>query len=188
MIAFLQGQLVHLGKESVTLAVNGVGYEVFVPLPTLSDLTLDEHITLWVYTVVREDAITLFGFLTQAQRHLFVSLLKVDRIGPKMALRILSSEYSVEQIINMIQSKDVKGLSHLPKVGQKMAEQMVFQLNGKLQDMTQFKKHSKYQTLGTVLLNLGFKATDIQKALLQIPKDSSLEDGVKSALAILSGK
>ena len=75
--------MIHLGKDSVTLLTKGVGYEVFVPSATLGDLTLDAHISFWVHTVVRDDGITLFGFLTKEQRHLFVSLLKVDRIGPK---------------------------------------------------------------------------------------------------------
>lgn len=189
MIAFLQGQLVHLGKESVTLSVHGVGYELFLPTPLLTDLSLEQHLTFWVHTVVREDSITLFGFLTEAQKHLFVCLLRVDRIGPKMALRILSSGISVDQIITMIKARDVKGLSALPKVGQKMAEQIVFQLKGKLNitDGHQNKRCTQQQTIGMALLNLGFKAVDVEKALLQVPPESNLEQGVKSALAFLSG-
>ena len=116
----------------MTLLTKGVGYEVFVPSVILDDLTLDTYTSFWVHTVVRDDGITLFGFLTKEQRHLFVSLLKVDRIGPKKALQILSSNVSANQIITMIQLKDVKSLSALPKVGQKTAEQIIFKLKGQL--------------------------------------------------------
>ena len=188
MIAFLQGQLIHLGKDSVTLLTKGVGYEVFVPNMILDDLILDAHTSFWIHTVVRDDAISLFGFLTKEQRHLFVSLLKVDRVGPKKALQILSSNASADQIITMIQSKDVKSLSALPKVGQKMAEQIIFKLKGQLNIIEDIKNKSlsKHQTIASALINLGYKMPDIEKAILHIPKESSLEDGVKASLAFLS--
>lgn len=156
----------------------------------LENLTLDAHISLWIHTVVREDAITLFGFLTKEQRHLFVSLLKVDRIGPKKAMQVLSSDVPVDQIITMIQSRDVKSLSVLPGVGQKMAEQIVFKLKGQLNIIEDVKKRtlSKHQTIASALMNLGYKMQDIEKAILHTPQDASLEDGVKAALAFLSGQ
>ena len=183
--------MIHLGKNSVTLLTKGVGYEVFVPNATLDDLTLDAHISFWVHTVVRDDGIILFGFLTKEQRHLFVSLLKVDRIGPKKALQILSSNVPTDQIITMIQSKDIKSLSALPKVGQKMAEQIIFKLKGQLSIMEGGIKNtslSKHQTIASALMNLGYKMPDIERAILHIPKDSSLEEGVKTSLAFLSNQ
>ena len=186
----MQGQLVHIGKESVTLSVQSVGYEVFLPQPILQELALETHISFWIHTIVREDAIALYGFLTKQQRHLFVSLLKVDRIGPKMALGILSSNISTDQIIAMIQSKDINSLSALPKVGRKMAEQIVFRLKGHLGVFKSLQNEmaSQYQTIVSTLLNLGFKIQDIEKALLQIPQEGSLQDKIKAALAILAGK
>ena len=174
----------------MTLLTKGVGYEVFVPSATLDDLTLDAHISFWVHTAVRDDGITLFGFLTKEQRHLFVSLLKVDRIGPKKALQILSSNVPTDQIITMIQLKDIKNLSALPKVGQKMAEQIIFKLKGQLSIIEGIKNEplSKHQTLASALMNLGYKMPDIERAMLHIPKDSSLEDGVKTSLAFLSNQ
>ena len=153
-------------------------------------MVLDAHISLWIYTVVREDAITLFGFLTKEQRHLFVSLLKVDRIGPKKAMQILSSGVPVDQMITMIQSRDIKNLSVLSGVGQKMAEQIVFKLKGQLNIIEDIKNKtlSKHQTIVSALINLGYKMQDVEKAILHIPQDASLEDGVKKALAFLSGK
>ena len=182
--------MIHLGKDSVTLLTKGVGYEVFVPNATLDDLTLDAHTSFWVHTVVRDDAIILFGFLTKEQRHLFVSLLKVDRIGPKKAIQILSSSVPTDQIIAMIQSKDIKNLSTLPKVGQKMAEQIIFKLKGQLNIIETIKNEalSKHQTIASALMNLGYKTPDIERAILHIPKESSLEEGIKKSLAFLSNQ
>ena len=153
-------------------------------------MTLDAHTSFWIHTVVRDDGITLFGFLTKEQRHLFVSLLKVDRIGPKKALQILSSNVPTDQIITMIQVRDIKNLSALPKVGQKMAEQIIFKLKGQLNIIENIKNEtlSKHQTIASALMNLGFKIPDIEKAILHIPKDASLEDGVRAALAFLSNQ
>lgn len=166
-----------------------MGYEVFVPSVILDELTLDTHTSFWIHTVVRDDGITLFGFLTKKQRHLFVSLLKVDRIGPKKALQILSSSVPTDQIITMIQSRDAKTLGTLPKVGQKMAEQIIFKLKG-LNIIEDIKNESlsKHQTIVSALMNLGFKMPEIEKAILNIPQESSLEDGVKKALAFLSNQ
>ncbi len=131
----------------------------------------------------------LYGFSTKQQRHFFVSLLKVDRIGPKMALGILSSNFSTDQIIAMIQSKDIRGLSVLPKVGKKMAEQIVFKLKDQLvmSEGLQTEITSQNQMIVSTLLNLGFRIQDIEKALLQMTQAGSLQDKIKASLAILSG-
>ena len=119
-----------------------------------------------------------------------MSLLKVDRIGPKKALQILSSSVPTDQIITMIQSRDIKSLSALPKVGQKMAEQIIFKLKGQLSIIENIKNESlsKHQTIASALMNLGYKMPDIEKAIVHIPKESSLEEGVKAALAFLSNQ
>ena len=105
-------------------------------------------------------------------------------------MQVLSSDVPVDQIITMIQSRDAKSLSVLPGIGQNMAEQIVFKLKGQLNIIEDIKKRtlSKHQTIASALMNLGYKMQDIEKAILQIPQDASLEDGVKAALAFLSGQ
>ncbi len=106
-----------------------------------------------------------------------------------MALGILSSNFSTDQIIAMIQSKDIRGLSVLPKVGKKMAEQIVFKLKDQLvmSEGLQTEITSQNQMIVSTLLNLGFRIQDIEKALLQMTQAGSLQDKIKASLAILSG-
>ncbi len=130
MIARLQGQVVEVSPESAIIDVAGVGYEVTCSVNTLFDWQAGQSVVVYTYTHVREDILQLFGFSTTREKEMFTTLLKVNGIGPKMAINILSGA-NVDQILMMVESEDVKGLSKLPKVGKKTAEQMVLTLKGK---------------------------------------------------------
>lgn len=131
MIAWLSGTVMSLDLESIVLNVAGVGYELACPVGTLSTLSVGRDSELFVYTHVREDQISLFGFATLLEKQVFSALLGVNGVGPKLAVKILSAA-PVEAIAAAIENSDLAFLSKLPKVGPKTANQLVLSLKGKL--------------------------------------------------------
>ena len=129
MIGYLKGDILQAGDDQVLLNVNSVGYEVFCSEQVLTKLIGETRTEFWIHTHVREDQLSLFGFLTKSEKQFFLSLLKVNGIGPKVALKILGAA-PIEALISMIEDSDVRGLSQLPKVGKKTAEQIILELKG----------------------------------------------------------
>lgn len=129
MIAWLAGKVIDTSMQNcVVLDVNGVGYAVEVTLPTLTMLSTEKQtVNMFIHTSVREDAINLYGFLEQEERALFRALIKVNGIGPKSAMAILSS-MSPSMFIQCIQMQDKTTLTKLPGVGKKTAERMLIEL------------------------------------------------------------
>lgn len=187
MIGFLKGTVVDVNLEVATLLVHGVGYELSCSVTTLAELQAEvgAEVSVWVHTHVREDALQLFGFLDKSEKQLFLSLLRVNGIGPKMALNILSGA-SQQQLSHMIENEDVKALSKLPKVGKKTAEQMILTLKGKLVSGDAQALRTPQRELASALLNLGFRSADVDRVVANIPKEADLESGLKTALAALT--
>ncbi len=206
MIAQLKGSLIEVTGESAVLDVAGVGYELLCSLNTLAELQtqlmggtgatskVDKLVQVYTYTHVREDVLQLFGFSSKTEKQLFTTLLKVNGIGPKMALNIVSGA-SVDQILVMIESEDVKALSKLPKVGKKTAEQMILTLKGKLvihesdkKASSQFSKQFSLplQEISSALINLGFRSQDVEKVVSQMPKEIDLQEGIRQGLSALT--
>lgn len=199
MIAFLRGSILAVNTDSAVVDVHGVGYEVQASLDTLGQLQdyagTPKEAHLWIHTHVREDAFLLFGFLTSADKEFFLSLLKVNGVGPKMAMNIMSGA-STEQIVSMIENEDVKALSKLPKVGKKTAEQMILTLKGKLvlsattatnkSDSENIARDKAYAQVSSALVNLGFRNVDVDQAVSQLPQGLNLEDGIRQGLALLT--
>lgn len=187
MISYLNGRVLEIDAEAATIDVQGVGYEVQCSLNTLAEITGKPDAQLYIYTHVREDAIVLCGFSTRAEKQLFLSLLKVNGIGPKMALKILSGA-PIDRIVQMIEDNDAGALSKLPKVGKKTAEQMILTLKGKLVLETSSKPRvmGPRQEVVSALVNLGFRMNDVEKAVEQMGEIGSVEDGIKKGLAALS--
>lgn len=188
MIGYLEGILFDKGLDHAILLVQGVGYEVHIPATDLEEIKVGSTIALWIYTNVREDALQLFGFRRIEGKNLFLSLLKVNGVGPKSALNILSAA-PFRSIIGMIESEDAKALSQLPKIGKKTAEQIILTLKGKLvfadpsvrqMDFT----HKKEIT--SALVNLGFKLIEVENVINQMDPQVSFEDGVRKGLSTLS--
>lgn len=201
MIAQIKGLLLEVSTESAVVDVNGVGYEVFCSLNTLAEFqttmmggagaTAEAHrkVTVFTYTHVREDILQLFGFSSHQEKQLFTTLLKVNGIGPKMAINILSGA-TADQIFNMIESEDVKALSKLPKVGKKTAEQMILTLKGKLvlNPSTEIKTTlaGSHKEIASALVNLGFRSQDVDKVISQLPKEIDLQQGIRQGLSALT--
>ena len=175
MIALLTGRLAFKAPSHLALDVQGVGYEVFIPLSTYYNLpNVQDSLTLSIHTHVREDAIQLFGFSTPQEKDAFVLLLSVSGIGPKSALGILSA-LPVSDLVSAIQSGDVEKLETVPGIGKKSAGRLVLELKDKLTKLHPALVPSDAQLLKgrdeqfddalSALTNLGYRASDAKEAL-----------------------
>lgn len=191
MISMLQGKVFDKEDLAIHLEVQGVGYQVFVPTGILASTQNGQSLRLRIYTHVREDQITLFGFESKAQESMFQSLLKVNGVGPKVAIGILSAA-TTSQFQQMVLEKDLKSLSQLPKIGKKTAEQILLKL-GEL-DWSEKKAGvaqedlllPEIKKLKTSLVNLGFPLSDVQSILSEIDASESFENNFKKSLNLLS--
>lgn len=190
MIGRIRGVLSEISLDSVLLDVQGVGYEVYPHARALIELQaqINDSVQLWIYTHVREDALQLFGFLSVAEKNLFLQLLKVNGVGPKLAQNILSGATSAE-ITNWIESGDAKALSKIPKVGKKTAEQIILTLQGKLVRVETSQKPQQpkvFKEIQFALTNLGFKITVVEEFLSTLGEEIEVEEGIRLGLSQLS--
>lgn len=191
MIGFLEGLIFDVGTDHLILKTNGIGYEISVTQQTLSDahVLMGQNMPIWIYSHVREDAFQLFGFLTKPEKEFFTQLLKVNGIGPKSALTVMSGA-SVLQIQQWIEAGDAKALSALPKIGKKTAEQIVLTLKGKLvlidDKIKTPNKSETHRQISSALVNLGFKTQLVEEFILSVDQKSTLEDGVRLGLQKLA--
>lgn len=173
MIGCLIGEVLALEAPTVLLNVNGVGYEVDTPLSTFCQLQKGQKTTLWTHLVVREDAQQLFGFAEPREKTIFRTLLKVNGVGPRMALGILST-LSVELLIHTVEHEDVNTLIKVPGVGKKTAERLMIELRDRFKAMAnsstssattqiQFTGNSAVAEAEAALQSLGFKPLEAQK-------------------------
>lgn len=188
MISYLSGQIIDNQDGNLTILCRGVGYEVTCSSNSLNDVIDRKIVQLWVYTHVREDALHLFGFSSQIEKKLFLNLLKVNGIGPKLAIQILSGA-SLDAIIDAIENTDVSALTQLPKVGKKTAEQMILTLKGTLtidktdRTPTPVKTHKE---ILSALVNLGFRSQEVEEVIHGLPGDIDFEQGVRESLRVLA--
>lgn len=188
MIAQLKGKATPLDESSVLVDVNGVGYEVLASEVTKMDLLDQEYCKVLIYTHVREDAMQLFGFSTRIEKQLFLSLIKVNGIGPKMALTILSAS-TPETLLGYIDGGNVKGLSSLPKIGKKKAEQIILSLKGKLVLSDDAREQTSFlakEDICSALIHLGFRPNDVNKVVDRMDPSVDVQSGIRVGLAALS--
>ena len=173
MIGLLHGQLVDKRPNQVLVDVNGVGYQVSIPLSSFYALgELRENVVLLIHTHLREDSITLYGFLTSREKHFFELLISASGVGPSLALKILSG-MSVDELLPAIRAGDLVRLTRIPGVGRKTAERIVVELRDKLAAMAppepeQVPAAGRTQLESDVvsaLLNLGYDRRAAEKAL-----------------------
>lgn len=193
MIGFLDGTVFDVSSDSFILNVNGVGYDISASAQTLNDVQvlLGQKMKVWIYSHVREDAFQLFGFLTRPEKDFFIQLLKVNGVGPKSALSVLSGA-RLAQIQDWIEASDAKALSSLPKVGKKTAEQIILTLQGKLVRVESKSKSPKltetHRQISSALTNLGFKNLNVDQFVATLAQTITIEDGVREGLKKLSGQ
>lgn len=198
MIALIRGTLAYKSIDHVIIDVGGVGYRLFVPLSTFYSLPESGEVTLITHTHVREDALLLYGFLTLEEKELFVILIGISGIGPKVAINILS-HIPAGDLKRAIASGDIKRLSGLPGIGKKTAERLVLELKDKVgpidtlpdavaSSATSGKSSEKLvNDVISALVNLGYKENHARKVLenMELAPDLSMEDVLKGALKVL---
>lgn len=190
MIGYLNGEILETSEESLLISNQGVGYEVFVSAQTSTALLGVSETSLWIYSHIREDLFQLYGFRSKNEKQFFLSLLKVNGIGPKVAMKILGAA-PLEHILQMIEDGDVRSLSKLPKVGKKTAEQIILDLKGKLvvpEDTSSSSGFSARSDIVSALVNLGFKVSEVEKVVAKMDASVDLEDGVKKGLQQLTSQ
>ncbi|GAB6141831.1 Holliday junction branch migration protein RuvA [Methylosoma difficile] len=192
MIGFLRGKLVHKAPPLLVLDVQGVGYEVEAPMTTFYDLPLlGAEVLLHTHLVVREDAHSLFGFASESDRTMFRTLIKINGVGPKLALTILSGQ-SAEEFHRCIHNNDTQALVRLPGVGKKTAERLVIELRDSLPSLGEttistaaiaapVSANPKQEAI-SALCSLGYKPLDAAKMVQNIADDKSCEDIIRLAL------
>jgi Holliday junction DNA helicase RuvA len=174
VIAHLRGKLAQKDPARVIVDVNGVGYEVFVPLTTFSVLPdTGAEVSIDVHTHVREDLIALYGFSTRRERTIFEKLMTISGIGPKLAVTILSGG-SVEDLVTAIKRGDLARLTAIPGVGKKTAERIVLELKDKLHDFAEAPaKSSVEMDVLSALENLGYNRAMAEAALARATNGES---------------
>ncbi len=199
MIAFLEGRLLSKSPEYIIVSAQGIGYQVAVPLSSFYELpAIEQVVRLHVYTHVRQDAIQLFGFLTAEEKKIFLLLLGVSGIGPKVALNILSGISSLE-LSQALLAENSARIQRIPGVGKKTAERIVLELKDKIKKLTpgplpsvvrKSEEESPWEDALSALINLGYPKAVAEKALDQIKNQTedaiSLEDLLRMALKSLS--
>lgn len=190
MIARLQGQLIEKQPPVLVVDVNGVGYELEAPMSTFYKVTLGSPVTLYVHQVVREDANLLYGFATREERDMCRTLLKVNGVGPKMALAILSG-MEADAFAGCIRQGDVSTLTKIPGVGKKTAERLVIEMRDRVgagpvglgASTATDTPASPERDAVTALIALGYKAADAEKAIGKIKtENATTEDLIRLAL------
>ena len=195
MIGCLIGEVLALEAPTVLLNVNGVGYEIDTPLTTFCQLQQGQKITLWTHLAVREDAQLLYGFLDAQEKTIFRTLLKVNGVGPKMALGILST-LSVELLIHTVEHEDINTLIKVPGVGKKTAERLMIELRDRFKAISseatshnstttqiQFTGNSAVAEAEAALQSLGYKPAEAQKLINAVKADfTEASDIIRAAL------
>lgn len=198
MIGQLRGTLIRKEPPSLLLDVGGVGYELEAPMTTFYDLPMiGETVTLYTHLVVREDAHLLYGFSRMAQRRLFRDLLKVNGVGPRVALAILSG-LPDQEFIRCIGQEDVTRLVQVPGIGRKTAERLIVEMRDKLALPDKLEGSEPVQTAQiqqdpvaeavSALIALGYKPQEASRAVRSFSvKDLSTEEIIRQALQGMAG-
>jgi Holliday junction DNA helicase RuvA len=190
MIASIQGVVHSVRAQSVIILVGGVGLEVFVPARAFNQLISDigREVALYTHLAVREDSLTLYGFLEEQERSIFQMLLGVSGVGPRLALSVVST-LSPELLANAIHKEDAAILSRVPGVGKKTAQQIVLDMRGKLLPETLPAGLAAVSSMDTEVIEaltaLGYSIVEAQTALQSIPRDApdDVEERIRIALS-----
>ena len=181
MYEYIKGKITKQESNYIVLDNNGIGYLIYVPNPY--SFELDKDVIVYIYQYVREDEITLYGFKSFEEKELFLKLINVKGLGCKMALPMFATG-SIEGIEDAIERENILYLKKFPKIGDKVARQIILDLKGKL-NMTSVSKASDFEELTEVLVNLGYKSNDIKKILPNINNNDTIENQVKEALKLM---
>ena len=184
MYSYIFGKITEIESTYITVDVNGLGYLVYTPNPY--SFTVGEEKRVFVYQVIREDENSLYGFKTKEEKEMFLKLISVKGLGPKMALPMLATG-SISGIMDAIERENILYLKKFPKIGDKVAKQIILDLKGKISisGIEVTGNTASYEELIEVLKGLGYKEKEIKAVVVKVPNDLSIEDQVKEALKLL---
>jgi len=187
MIATLRGEITQIEETALILEVGGVGLRVSVPAPLRARMKVGEILMLYTHFVVREDALTLYGFESQSEREMFNILLGVDGVGPKVALSVLST-MTLDAIQRAVFADEAEVLSRVPGVGKKTAQKMALHLKDKLKPMDALSQVAAMSDTDSEVLAaltaLGYSVVEAQSAIQSLSKDAPDDTGERLRLAL----
>jgi holliday junction DNA helicase RuvA len=189
MIGRISGTLLAKQPPQVLVDVQGVGYEIDVPMSTLYELPdIGKPVTLLTHMVVREDAQLLYGFINAAERSAFRELIRVSGVGPRIALAVLSG-LSVDQLVQAVAMQEAGLLTRVPGIGKKTAERLILELKGRLGDVVGAAPGATASGTADIvnaLISLGYSEKEALAATKGIAAGTSVSDGIKQALKSLA--
>jgi holliday junction DNA helicase RuvA len=209
MLGYLQGKIISKNPDSGSCVVlmHRLGFEVTVPKRLGGQLLVGQKVSFWIHTHVREDALTLFGFATELEKHFFRQLVGVSGLGPKTALSLLG-EHGAEKLIHLILEKESSEIAKAPGVGKKLAERLILELSGKIEKWAWIEKRPEVEAcaaiaaspkrqlredLSSALAHLGYVPAQIKSTLDKLLENQDLEEigfeaCLKAALQEMSGR
>ncbi|MFA5407832.1 MAG: Holliday junction branch migration protein RuvA [Bacilli bacterium] len=182
MYTYIYGKVVAIEANHITLDNNGIGY--FIGTPNPYAFKENEYYTIFVYQHIREDELSLYGFKSKEEKALFLRLIDVKGLGPKMALPILATG-SVSGIVDAVERENVLYLKKFPKIGDKVAKQIILDLKGKLGASMEHITVDDSDELTDVLKGLGYKQADISRVIAKVNHNNTIEEQIKEALKLL---
>lgn len=185
MYSYIKGIVKEIDSSYIVLENNNIGYLIFTPNPY--SFKEEEEVKVYIYQHIREEENSLYGFKTLEEKEMFLKLMSVKGIGPKMTLPILATG-SIAGIIDAIERENILYLKKFPKIGDKVAKQIILDLKGKLNINTNELVSSVANSadeLIEVLIGLGYKMPDIKKILPNVNKEEEIGNQVKEALRLL---
>lgn len=188
MIGRIAGTLLLKNPPDILVDVQGIGYEVAVPMSTLYDLPpVGQPVTLWTHLVVREDALLLHGFHSEAERSAFRALIRISGVGPRMALAVLSG-LSVDELCRAVAEQETGRITRVPGIGKKTAERLLLELKGRLAPPSgtdgtlPLERQDASDDILRALLALGYSEKESAAAIARLPADTSVNDGIRQSL------
>ncbi len=185
MYSYIKGMVMEINSNSITLDNNGIGYLIYTPNPY--SFGENKEYTVYIYDYIREDEHSLYGFKKYEEKELFLKLIDVKGLGPKMALPIIAMG-SINGIADAINRENILYLKKFPKIGDKLARQMILDLKGKLVISGVIEEENTDNELLEALKGLGYKEKEIKTVILKVDKEKSIEEQIKEALRLLVGK
>ena len=181
MIGYIIGSVKYITSNYIVIDNHGIGYIVFVANPYAFEE--GKEYTIYTYNFINETENSLYGFKTLDEKALFLKLINVKGLGPKTAIPMLASG-SVSGIADAIERENILYLKKFPKVGEKLAKQMILDLKGKLGGI-EIEDNNSTDELVEVLENLGYKTTDINRILPKVDRSLSIENQIKESLKLM---
>jgi Holliday junction DNA helicase RuvA len=182
MYSYIIGSVVIQENNYIVLDNNGIGYMIYVANPFSYEL--EKEAKVYLYNQIKEDEHSLYGFKTTEERDLFLKLINVKGLGPKMAMPMLATG-SIAGIVDAIDRENILYLKKFPKIGEKLARQIILDLKGKLTQSVDVSASGNFDELVSVLESLGYKNVEIKKILPKVNASLDIESQVKEALKLM---